>query len=169
MADQRCAKWVIRDERVLSHSAPDAWTLVLAIDRHVRDEERGGIVIENHSPRRCRGAQLAQVSPLAEPVRLRFKHRTRLDIPPRYSQPPLEDITLDDFEQFAIDRLRVLSEIESCLARGRSNDEMKTTIKQQCAKYLPVRDTGEDTEAQRRKDHIGHFVLRLAFCRSCVS
>lgn len=84
-----------------------------------------------------------------------------------YETPPLEDITLDEFEQFAIDRLHVLSEIESCIARGRSSDELKDTIKRQCLKYLPSqRGRSAEADAERRKDHIGHFVLRLAFSRS---
>lgn len=41
----------------------------------------------------------------------------------------------------------------------------------QCKKYLPLNNNTAITvplKDQRRNDHIGHFVLRLAFCRSCV-
>ena len=88
--------------------------------------------------------------------------------PLSYDKPPLEDITLDEFELFAIDRLRVLSEIESCHIRNRQPEETKKTIGEQCKRYLPLASgSGSiDTDEERRKDHIGHFVLRLAFCQS---
>lgn len=83
----------------------------------------------------------------------------------------MDDITLDEFELFAIDRLRILSEIEAAQVRNRSYDELKTIVKTQSDKYLPLssRTARHDPlDEQRRKDHIGHFVLRLAFCRSFV-
>ncbi|EJD05813.1 DNA primase, large subunit [Fomitiporia mediterranea MF3/22] len=89
-----------------------------------------------------------------------------------YDKPPFEDITLDEFETFAIDRLRILSEIEASLVRNRTYDELKAIVKAQQAKYLPLTATQEKlgrnkaVESERRKDHISHFVLRLAFCRS---
>ena len=81
------------------------------------------------------------------------------------------DITLDEFELYAIDRLRILSEIESCLVRNRGNEDLKSVVNAQCAKYLPLNSNTAryaDKEAERKKDHIGHFVLRLAFCQSWV-
>ena len=89
--------------------------------------------------------------------------------PISYDKPPLDDITLEDFESYAIDRLRVLSEIESSLVRNRTYDELKTVTVNHCKKYLPLNSNSASTVdklAERRKDHISHFVLRLAFCRS---
>lgn len=87
-----------------------------------------------------------------------------------YDTPPVDDISLDEFENFAIDRLRVLSEIEASFVRNRTYDELKTIVKQQTDKYLPLHSSialGRDLlDSERRKDHIGHFILRLAFCRS---
>jgi DNA primase large subunit len=86
-----------------------------------------------------------------------------------YDRPPLYDVTIEEFETCAIDRLRVLAEIESSFVRNRSWDDLKTVTEAQCIKYLPLNaNTARhvDTESQRRKDHLGHFVLRLAFCRS---
>ena len=77
-------------------------------------------------------------------------------------------------ETFAIDRLHILSEIEASFVRNRTYDELKAIVKAQQAKYMPLsissdkRTLREQTEAERRKDHISHFVLRLAFCRSYV-
>lgn len=86
-----------------------------------------------------------------------------------YEKPPSGDVTIEEFELFAIDRLRVLGEIESSWARNRPQDELRRVVGDQCAKYLRL-DSGTaktiDLDEQRRKDHIGHFVLRLAFCRS---
>ena len=85
------------------------------------------------------------------------------DVPPRY------DVTLEDFEVWAIDRLRVLGEIESSIVRNRSYDDLRAVTALQCKKYLPLNSnsaTSVDRDAERRKDHASHFVLRLAFCRS---
>ena len=76
---------------------------------------------------------------------------------------------MEEFEICALDRLRILAEIESSFARNRPWDELKEFIVKQSRDHLPL-DSGtaitKDLDAQRRKDHIGHFVLRLAFCRS---
>jgi len=79
------------------------------------------------------------------------------------------DVTIEEFELFAIDRLRVLGEIESSWARNRPLEELRKVVGDQCGKYLPLGNNTARTvelDEQRRKDHIGHFVLRLAFCRS---
>jgi DNA primase large subunit len=86
-----------------------------------------------------------------------------------YEKPPLGDVTIEEFELFAIDRLRVLGEIESSWARNRPSFELKEVVGDQCTKYVPLASNSAKTvglDEQRRKDHIGHFVLRLAFCRS---
>ncbi len=76
-------------------------------------------------------------------------------------------MTVDEFETTAIDRLRVLAEIESSLARNRSWDELKNITKLQYMKYVPLHTNDHsDAEEEKRRDHLGHFVLRLAFCRS---
>ncbi|KAF7301856.1 Rsec15 protein [Mycena indigotica] len=86
-----------------------------------------------------------------------------------YDTPPLYDVTIEAFESAALNRLRVLAEIESSAARDRKWDETKTVIIAQCEKYLPLKSAGAlnvDLDEQRRTDQLGHFVLRLAFCRS---
>lgn len=49
---------------------------------------------------------------------------------------------------------------------------MKMVIEAQCRKYLTLdANTASklvDVDAQRQRDHLGHYVLRLAFCRSWV-
>ncbi|KAI8998534.1 DNA primase large subunit [Trametes punicea] len=112
--------------------------------KSVLKEKKGGIV-ETHSN-------------LKYPFRLNF-----------YDKPPIEDITIEEFETYALNRLRVLAEIESSYARNRTFKELCDVMDPICKKYLPLNsNTAEKTnrDAERRKDHIGHFVLRLAFCRS---
>nr|ASF90196.1 hypothetical protein SPAR05346 [Bartheletia paradoxa] len=95
---------------------------------------------------------------LAYPHRLNF-----------YNLPPLMDVTLDEFEGWGIDRLKVLAEIEASQARNRSPEELKLLVNAQQNRYVPLSSNTahkEDLDAQRKKDHVGHFVLRFAFCRS---
>ncbi|KAJ7709969.1 eukaryotic and archaeal DNA primase, large subunit-domain-containing protein [Mycena rosella] len=95
---------------------------------------------------------------------VKYPHRLNF-----YDKPPLYDVSIEEFETSALDRLRILAEIESSAARNRTWEETKTVTATQCEKYLPLKSStavGADRESQRRTDHLGHFVLRLAFCRS---
>ncbi|KAJ7273647.1 eukaryotic and archaeal DNA primase, large subunit-domain-containing protein [Mycena haematopus] len=95
---------------------------------------------------------------------LKYPHRLNF-----YDKPPLYDVSIEEFETSALSRLRILAEIESSAARNRTWEETKTVTSTQCEKYLPLKSShavGVDKEAQRRIDHLSHFVLRLAFCRS---
>jgi len=83
-----------------------------------------------------------------------------------YSNPPTADIKLEQFEQWAIDRLRVLAELEACSFRNKSPAETALHMKPILEKYLPLdTNTSSSTQlfAQRQKDHYSHFILRLAF------
>lgn len=97
-----------------------------------------------------------------------------------YSVPPTADITLEQFEQWAIDRLRVLAELEACAFRNRGPDDTAAHMKPFLEKYLPLSANssaargpgtagGQQAEQsarlqdQRQKDHYSHFILRLAF------
>ncbi|GMM37222.1 DNA primase subunit [Saccharomycopsis crataegensis] len=94
-------------------------------------------------------------------------YNTRLSF---YESPPISEITLEDFEQWAIDRSKVLIEIESCLARNKTMKEMIGELKPLLAKHLPLSAFNGKNEDQvvseRIKDHYSHFILRLAFSRS---
>lgn len=86
-----------------------------------------------------------------------------------YDTPPQFDVTLEEFEECALDRLRILAEIESCFVRNRTHEETKAIVFSQQKKHLPLNSNtakNADWDSERRKDHVGHFVLRLAFCRS---
>lgn len=93
-------------------------------------------------------------------------------------------MSLEEFESWAIDRLKsayspilipllsrpaVLAEIEASQVRNRPFNDTKAVIKSQSAKLLSLSTNYTRTatlEAERKKDHVSHYVLRLAFCRS---
>lgn len=83
-----------------------------------------------------------------------------------YALPPTADITLEQFEQWAIDRLRVLAELEACSFRNKGIKETAEHMKPIIDKYLPLdanSTSGGQLAIQRQKDHYSHFILRLAF------
>ncbi|TIA75559.1 hypothetical protein E3P89_03625 [Wallemia ichthyophaga] len=108
-----------------------------------------------------------------------YKHRLNF-----YQQAPLLEVSLEEFESWAIDRLKsaytpilipllsrpaVLAEIEASQVRNRPFNDTKAVIKSQSAKLLSLSTNYTRTatlEAERKKDHVSHYVLRLAFCRS---
>ncbi|KAJ3107712.1 hypothetical protein HDU97_003382 [Phlyctochytrium planicorne] len=90
-----------------------------------------------------------------------------------YGTPPAYEVTLTDFELFALDRLHVLKAIENCTIRNRGNDETAKIVKAISDKCMPMLSnmhiktaTPETLVEQREKDHISHYILRLAFCRT---
>ncbi|KAF2132407.1 DNA primase, large subunit [Dothidotthia symphoricarpi CBS 119687] len=90
-----------------------------------------------------------------------YEHRLNF-----YVLPPTLEITLEDFETWAINRLKVLSEIEACSFRNRSPEETAEYMKGILDKHLPLRsDSSRSASLQdeRKKDHYSHFILRLAF------
>ncbi|KAI1491429.1 eukaryotic and archaeal DNA primase, large subunit-domain-containing protein [Biscogniauxia mediterranea] len=105
----------------------------------------------------------------AEPTFKDVEYPYRLNF---YEVPPTADITLEQFEQWAIDRLRVLAELEACSFRNKSLTETAEHMEPLLKKYLPLgsntsmgSNTSSSTKlaAERQKDHYSHFILRLAF------
>ncbi|NXE61353.1 PRI2 primase, partial [Calcarius ornatus] len=85
-----------------------------------------------------------------------------------YLEPPTESISLVEFESFAIDRLRLLKVVENLgVSHVRTSDTYKTKLEAELRKLkFPYRALAEDDYEARRKDHISHFILRLAYCQS---
>ncbi|XP_042505784.1 probable DNA primase large subunit [Macadamia integrifolia] len=77
------------------------------------------------------------------------------------SAPPLE-VRLEDFELFAIDRLRVLKGISDGLSRGKKPEEMMKLITDLWKAHMRHQNASEVIN----KDIISHFVLRLVYCRT---
>ncbi|NXB48309.1 PRI2 primase, partial [Leucopsar rothschildi] len=85
-----------------------------------------------------------------------------------YLEPPMESISLVEFESFAVDRLKLLKVIENLgVSHVRGTDAYKTKLEAELRKLkFPYRALAEDDYETRRKDHISHFILRLAYCQS---
>lgn len=77
------------------------------------------------------------------------------------SAPPLE-VGLEDFEQYAIDRLRVLRAIANGLSRGKKPDEMSKLVSGLWKENMRHPQASEVIN----KDIVSHFVLRLVYCRT---
>ncbi|XP_061141811.1 DNA primase large subunit [Syngnathus typhle] len=87
-----------------------------------------------------------------------------------YGQPPLENISLTEFETFAVERLKLLKTVENC---GVSYVKLSEQyIKKLDSEFknlnFPYRvdSSGPSEYEKRRKDHISHFILRLAYCQT---
>lgn len=89
-----------------------------------------------------------------------------------YKIPPTETISLYEFEDYAVERLRVLKAIENAgskYIKGTENYEshVREELKKTAFKSFVTSTSDEDEQNQARKvDHISHFILRLAYCRS---
>lgn len=53
-----------------------------------------------------------------------------------YTEQPTEEITLEDFEVFALNRLRVLKAIEAARTRGDKMDALKDLVKKECEAHM---------------------------------
>ncbi|MCP9264697.1 DNA primase large subunit [Dirofilaria immitis] len=87
-----------------------------------------------------------------------------------YLEPPKEDITLFEFRELALNRLRVLKIVEQVKDRfpcgtEAINDELTKLL----LKLMPIACgccPFEEMEIERKRDTISHFILRLAFCQT---
>ncbi|XP_050303778.1 DNA primase large subunit [Anthonomus grandis grandis] len=94
-----------------------------------------------------------------------------------YKVFPLETINLTEFEELAIDRVHMLRILEQATLKGFKmlSDEWKhcvreDLVKNNLKKYVRLMNgiNGQselDIQA-RRADHISHYILKLAYCRS---
>jgi len=82
-----------------------------------------------------------------------------------YKQPPLDNLTLQQFVSFSLDRLTLLNKIETSKAR-RSNkrDEFHKEVAILDLKYLGK--CGESNVIDDYKDYVSHHILRLAFAKN---
>uniref|UniRef100_A0A1A8EHR1 DNA primase large subunit n=1 Tax=Nothobranchius kadleci TaxID=1051664 RepID=A0A1A8EHR1_NOTKA len=93
-----------------------------------------------------------------------------------YGQPPLENISLSEFETFAVDRLKLLKTVENLGVSYVKQSEQYSKKLDSELKTLnfPYRSEVDDRKLpggpseseKRRKDHISHFILRLAYCQT---
>ncbi|KAG0166299.1 hypothetical protein DFQ28_007551 [Apophysomyces sp. BC1034] len=86
-----------------------------------------------------------------------------------YLNPPPAEITIEEFEQFALDRLQVLKSLENATLRNKRGPDLKREIDQVLENHMPLRSNltkSSNLYDERRKDHVSHYVLRMAYCRS---
>ncbi|KAG0230815.1 hypothetical protein BGW42_000680 [Actinomortierella wolfii] len=90
-----------------------------------------------------------------------------------YLEPPLLEISMDEFEQCAFDRMQILTTLQNSQMRGLTPQQLDETMAEAFEKYMPMTKTSPDEPVshellvnERLKDHISHYILRLAYCRS---
>ncbi|XP_019704573.1 probable DNA primase large subunit [Elaeis guineensis] len=96
---------------------------------------------------------------------VRSQRNLTADGPPSlslYRSAPSLEVRLEDFELYAIDRLRVLKGISDGISRGKKPEEMEKLVSELWRANMRHQDASEVTN----KDMISHFVLRLVYCRT---
>ncbi|XP_076807579.1 DNA primase large subunit-like [Clavelina lepadiformis] len=92
-----------------------------------------------------------------------------------YNDPPTMNITLQEFEAFAFERVKVLHYLDSLSVSAVKNSQTyNAKLTEFLRKNYPGfllqnggdRDVSEAELEWRRRDHISHFILRLAYCKS---
>ncbi|KAB2620484.1 DNA primase large subunit [Pyrus ussuriensis x Pyrus communis] len=81
---------------------------------------------------------------------------------PLYRSAPAVEVRLEEFELFALDRLRVLKGISDGLSRGKKPDEMQKLAIELWKTNMRHPQASEVVN----KGIISHFVLRLVYCRT---
>ncbi|PSK57834.1 hypothetical protein B9Z65_9036 [Elsinoe australis] len=91
------------------------------------------------------------------------EYTTRMNF---YTMPPTGDISIEQFEEWGIARLKVLAELESCSYRSRTPEETASYMAPILAKHLPLSSNtsrSSSLDLERKRDHYSHWTLRLAF------
>ncbi|KAJ2795841.1 DNA primase subunit pri2, partial [Coemansia guatemalensis] len=88
-----------------------------------------------------------------------------------YERAPELEVSIEEFEAFALDRLQVLRAIEDAQLRGKGEDDVRKRVNEALDRHLPLhtnrsRLPPRQLVGERRKDHVSHFILRLAFSRT---
>ncbi|XP_056327439.1 DNA primase large subunit [Danio aesculapii] len=93
-----------------------------------------------------------------------------------YGQPPLDNISLIEFETFAVERLKLLKTVENLgVSYVKTTDQYIKKLEAEFSSLnFPFRAELDDRKVpggtseyeKRRKDHISHFILRLAYCQT---
>lgn len=100
------------------------------------------------------------------------EYPTRLQL---YKMPPVQNISLKEFQELANTRLKLLHEVESIRQRSSHEDfdpeRFAGKVREVAKRLMPL--SSVETEKleekhmeERRRDHISHFILRLAYCRT---
>ncbi|EDQ88653.1 uncharacterized protein MONBRDRAFT_32834 [Monosiga brevicollis MX1] len=83
-----------------------------------------------------------------------------------YTLPPVDEVSLEEFERLAVERLKVLKDVELVKIRFPTRDDkFSAQMREKTKVFLPLIDAANPLEI-RRRDHVSHFILRLAYCRT---
>jgi len=83
-----------------------------------------------------------------------------------YTIPPTGDVSLEQFEEWGIARLKVLAELEACQFRNKTPAETEEYMKPVLEKYMRLSSNmsrSSEVGLERKRDHYSHWTLRLAF------
>lgn len=83
-----------------------------------------------------------------------------------YTIPPTGDLSLEEFEEWAIARLKVLAELEACQFRNKTPAETEEHMRPVLEKHMRLSSNmsrSSEMMAERKRDHYAHWTLRLAF------
>uniref|UniRef100_A0A673V633 DNA primase large subunit n=1 Tax=Suricata suricatta TaxID=37032 RepID=A0A673V633_SURSU len=85
-----------------------------------------------------------------------------------YLEPPSENISLIEFESLAIDRVKLLKTVENLgVSHVKGSEQYQSKLEAEIRKLkFSFRENMENEYERRRRDHISHFILRLAYCQS---
>ncbi|KAJ3212908.1 hypothetical protein HK099_007632 [Clydaea vesicula] len=102
-----------------------------------------------------------------------------------YTFPPPYQLNIEEFETFALDRLTILKAIETAMVRNtlksKDNKGYNAHVLKTIKEHLPLgrnslisknessikrKEMKKIFFEERKKDHISHFILRLAFCQT---
>lgn len=93
-----------------------------------------------------------------------------------YILPPMIDVSLKDFEDLAIERLKLLRIVEQAgikFPKVLSNEwkehitnELNIAGLKHFVRLLQGNGNTEKDMTARRRDYLSHFILRFAYCRS---
>ncbi|GAB1607376.1 DNA primase large subunit-like [Argonauta hians] len=80
-----------------------------------------------------------------------------------YDVPPSDDISLQEFEEYAIERVKILKIIESL---GLQHVKLSEDYNRELRAKLKTTKLWKEIRKTGRFDHVSHFIIRLAYCRS---
>jgi DNA primase large subunit len=106
-----------------------------------------------------RAALSANKRQFAKPTYQTEEYPHRLNF---YTTPPSGDIALEQFEEWAIARLKVLAELEACQFRNRTPAETEEYMKPVLDKYMRLSSNASrssSAEEERKRDHYSHWTL----------
>ncbi|KAG7394429.1 DNA primase large subunit [Phytophthora boehmeriae] len=87
-----------------------------------------------------------------------------------YNEAPLVEVSLEQFEEFAIDRLHVLKAVENYRLRSVTMKDREGRLEKTLNKHMPLRSVAplksSQAEDDAAKDVLSHFFLRMAFCQT---